>query len=114
MKKLFPLALLLCLSVSMSSFAPAGVAKAKQGSVAFFYPTSGTITGHIAGPVDYHIDLAAFHITYTRGTSTWGPFYFGGTDRNNAQANSDYTAQLGTGITAAKIVNGNLSFDTLY
>lgn len=85
MKKVFPIALLLCLSLSFSGLSSASSrpsnAPVKQQSVKLWwaYETDGILTGAPGGDIAWHITYSGTTpvvITFSRSGVTYGPYQF--------------------------------------
>jgi hypothetical protein len=114
MKKVFPIALSLCLLLSFSGLNAAGgyTMKAPVKAAKFFYDTDGTLTGTPYGDIVWHISPGGptpSFITYTNNGVTYGPIAFQG-------SGGVYTAggPRSLGIIYAQVANGNLSFTTIW
>ncbi len=114
MKKVFPITLIVCLLFSFSGLNAAGnhSHKVPAKQTAFFYDTDGTLTGTPYGDIVWHISpggsIPSF-ITYTNNGVTYGPIAFQG-------SGGAYTAggPRALGIIYAQVVNGNLTFTTIW
>ncbi len=118
MKKVFPIALTLCFLFSFSGLNAAGSnvskspVKTKAAKFWWFYDTDGTLTGTPYGDIVWHISpggpVPSF-ITYTNNGVTYGPIAFQG-------SGGAYIAggPRALGIIYAQVVNGNLTFTTIW
>ena len=115
MKKVIPFALLVCALFSLSSFAPAknNAPKTVKMHWLWWYPTSGVLVGTPGGDTNWSIigsNTAPSSITFTRGSSSWGPYSF------FAQGTNAYVASgpRDLGVIQSWVINDQVSFTTLW
>ncbi|HJT74969.1 MAG TPA: hypothetical protein VJ720_13135, partial [Chitinophaga sp.] len=116
MKKVIPFAFLMCALFSLSSFSPAkhNTSKTTQVHRLWWYPSSGVLVGATGGDANWTITPGSSGgpgaITFTRGTSSWGPYTF------TAQGGNTYVAggPRALGVIQSWVINDQVSFTTLW
>lgn len=116
MKKVIPFAFLMCALFSLSSFSPAKSNPTKNTGIhrLWWYPTSGVLVGATGGDANWSIvgggTGAPYSITFTRGTSSWGPYTF------TFQGGNTYVAAgpRVLGVIQSWVINDQVSFTTLW